>query len=715
MRKVWNIHGGVHPAENKHPSNQLPIVSAGIPKQLVFPLSQHIGTPASAIVVVGQKVLKGEMIAAAKGFVSVPVHASTSGEVLAIETRTIPHPSGLSAACIVIKPDGKDQWIEHSGTEDYTSIEKSELLNRIRESGIAGMGGAGFPAAVKLTTRDDQVIETLIINGTECEPYITADDRLMQERALEIIEGTKILQHLINPATETLIGVEDNKPEGIAALKKAAAGSNIEIVSFPTQYPSGGEKQLIQIVTGKEVPSGGLPAQVGVICQNVGTIVAIYRAIKFGEPLISRITTVTGFALEQQRNVEVLLGTPIHHLLTLCGFNERECSRLIIGGPMMGFTLESDDVPVVKTTNCILAPTVNEMPPPSPVQACIRCGMCEQACPVSLLPQQMYWFARGKEYDKLEAHNLMDCIECGACSYACPSNIPLVQYYRASKADIREHKQNATTAEQSKRRFEARKDRIERQQREKDAKRQARKAARAAEGSATGDKTDAIQAAIERAKAKKSALNPAPAAIEKAQAKRAGSAAQTPTKESLEQTLTTIEKRLATAKEKLQQAEQDHADNIDALRTGVEKTVAKYQQAKQALEQFIADNPAAATEPNPKKATTTHPAQLAIEGAPQKSVLAQPTPTGDAAQDAIARALAKRDAASNMTAEERLKNTVDSIGKRLDKTREKLAMAEADGDKNAAILAATAVKLDIKLADAKQAFDAYLHKKGKQN
>lgn len=773
MRKVWDIHGGIHPEQNKSQSNQTAIAQAGIPEQLVFPLSQHIGAPASAIVDVGQRVLKGQMIAAAKGFVSVPVHASTSGTVTAIEIRNIPHPSGMSAPCVIIEPDGKDQWIEHKGIEDYSSMEKTALLNLIRESGIAGMGGAGFPSAVKLSTRDDQPIETLILNGTECEPYITADDMLMRERAEEIIEGAKILRHLIGPSKETLIGVEDNKPEGIAALREAAQGSGIEVVPFPTKYPSGGEKQLIEILTGKQVPSGGLPAAVGVVCQNIGTTVAIYRAVCFGEPLISRITTVTGFACEQQRNYEVLLGTPVQHLLELCGFDDKQSSRLIMGGPMMGFSLQSLNVPVVKTTNCLLAPTPKELPTPPPAQACIRCGMCAEACPVSLLPQQMYWFARGKEYEKLEAHNLMDCIECGACSYACPSNIPLVQYYRASKADIRVQKQDAINAEHSKARFEARKERIERQDAEKEAKRAARKAAaeaRAADAASTG-KSDAIQAAVDRAKAKKATADPAQAAIEKAMAKRAGKISEeAPDQASLEQALAKLEKRLTAAQEKLQQAESEGSDTVDALRTGVEKTSEKHQQAKDKLEQFIASQ--AVSGSSTPAATSSDPAQLAIAKAQDKranqaqlnpeekarqaveslqqrlqkaqlkltkareendgnleifentvnsmqeklraaeehlSALSpaaedsNPVPSGDPAQDAIARALAKRAAASTMTEEEKLRNAVQSLEKRLSKTREKLAAAESAGDDTVSILTDSIAKLESKLSDAKAA------------
>jgi electron transport complex protein RnfC len=663
---VWDIHGGIHPEENKQQSNQQPISAAGIPEFLILPLSQHIGAPAEPIVNIGDHVLKGQCIATAKGFVSVPVHASSSGEVIAIEDRIIAHPSGMSAPCIVIKTDQQDQWIEHSGIEDYSSLEKKTLLNLIREAGIAGMGGAGFPAAVKLGVRDDQPIETLIINGTECEPYITSDDMLMRERAEQIIEGTKLLRHLINPSEATLIGVEDNKPEAIAALQKAAQGSGIEIVSFPTKYPSGGEKQLIQILTGKEVPAGGLPAQVGIVCQNVGSVVAIYRAITFGEPLISRITTITGEACEQQKNLEVLLGTPIEYLLQLCGFNAKNCSRLIMGGPMMGFTLESTEVPVVKTTNCILAPTAKEIAPPTPAQACIRCGLCAEACPASLLPQQLYWFARGKEYEKLEEHNLKDCIECGACSFVCPSNIPLVQYYRASKADIRQRDLEAKNAEHSKIRFEARQARIERLEAEKIAKREARKAAAQAKAAGASDdktaKVDAVQAAIERAKAK-----------------RAGNTDDKPSQASLEQALASVEKRLASAKEKLEQARQQNSDKLAAFETGVEKTEAKYQQAKQALEQFIAANPVKDTSATDSSDTSS-----------------------DAAQQAIARAQQKRATTTEISPQEKAQQAVSALQKRIEKAQQKLELAKAENSDKLAIFEDSVNGLKDKLTAAEQ-------------
>lgn len=668
MREVWNIHGGIHPAEQKDQSNKNPIVIAAMPDELVIPVLQHIGAPAAPVVQVGDRVLKGQLIAEAQSAVSVPVHSSSSGQVIAIEPRPVAHPSALNALCIVIKTDGKDQWIDCQGVEDYRQRDKSALLEIIRQAGIAGMGGAGFPSAVKLNTRSDQRIETLIINGTECEPYITADDRLMRERAEQVIAGATILSYIVDPSTETLIGVEDNKPEAIAALQRAAADSGIEIVSFPTKYPSGGEKQLIQILTGKEVPSQGLPADVGIVCQNVGTCVAIHEAITTGRPLISRITTVTGNACNTQQNFEVLLGTPVHHLLAQCGFEQSRCSRLVMGGPMMGFTLENTSVPVVKTTNCLLAPTTEELPAPPAPQACIRCGMCAEACPVKLLPQQLYWFARGKEYDKLQSHNLHDCIECGACSYVCPSNIPLVQYYRASKAAIRSQTEDHSKAEHSKQRFEARKQRLERLEQEKQQKRAERQAAAKARAKAGSDsKTDVIQAAIERAKAKKAAANPAQAAIEKAQQQRAQQTQLDPI-EKAQQSVDSFKKRLHNAQQKLAEATEGNDDKVEIFASAVEKMQAKLQQAEQQLAELTA---------NPRSSE-------------EKPV-----------DDIVARALAKREAARTMTDEQKLQNAVDSLTKRLEKAQQKLADAQQQDSEHIEILADSVDKLTKKLADAK--------------
>ncbi len=478
--KVWDIHGGIHPPEHKELSNRTPIQPAPLPKRLILPLAQHLGAPAEPCVTLGEHVLKGQQIAVASGFVSAALHAPTSGVVSFIGPQPYPHVSGMLANAIVIDSDGEDRWIELEPHPDYRALERPALLELIRRAGISGLGGAGFPTAVKLTPPPTQRIRTLIINGTECEPYITADDLLMREKAAELVAGIEILAHLIQPQ-DVLIGIEDNKPEAIAAVRAAIGERPFVLKVFPTKYPSGGEKQLIQILTGEEVPSGGLPADIGMLCQNVGTCVAIHDAVLLGKPLISRITTLTGEALARPMNVEALIGTPAGELLAFAGLEQNRLNRLIMGGPMMGFTLPSLDVPVIKTTNCLLASTLEELPPPPPALPCIRCGECAEACPVSLLPQQLHFFALGQEHEQLKAHHLFDCIECGACAYVCPSSIPLVQYYRAAKAEIRELEQKQQKAEHSKQRFELRQERLRRAEEQKEAERKARaeRAARA--------------------------------------------------------------------------------------------------------------------------------------------------------------------------------------------------------------------------------------------
>ena len=502
---IWDIPGGIHPAERKELSNRTPIQSAPLPKRLTLPLNQHIGAPAEPVVAVGERVLKGQLIAAANGFVSVPVHAPTSGTVSFIGPQPYPHVSGMLAPAIVIDSDGLDEWIELTPCADYRHLENSALLELIRQAGISGLGGAGFPTAVKLNARPTQKIHTLIINGTECEPYISADDLLMRERANEMISGIDILVQLIKP-DQVLIGIEDNKPEAIAAVRNALNERSYQLKVFPTKYPSGGEKQLIQILTGVEVPSGGLPADIGMLCQNVGTCVAIHDAVMHGKPLISRITTLTGEALARPMNVEVLLGTSAGELLEFAGLDRGKLNRLIMGGPMMGFTLPDFAVPVIKTTNCLLASTTAELPPPPPAMPCIRCGECADACPASLLPQQLHFFAIGQEHEQLKAHNLFDCIECGACAYVCPSSIPLVQYYRAAKGEIRDLEQKQLKAEQSKQRFELRQERLRRAEEQKEAERQAR-AAKAAQAKAAQAQATPAAASSDVAAAKPTGLS----------------------------------------------------------------------------------------------------------------------------------------------------------------------------------------------------------------
>lgn len=666
MRKLFTFHGGIHPPENKSQSLAQPIREAGIPSHLILPLSQHIGAPAKPVVTVGERVLKGQLLASARGTVSAAVHAPTSGVVEAIEDRQIAHPSGLTSMCIVLASDGKDEWITLAPTLNYLECQPEEIVARIQAAGIAGMGGAGFPTAAKVNTPPERKVETLIINGTECEPYITADDILMQERPQQIIAGVKILQHLLQPG-ETLIGIEDNKPEAIAALQTAAEGSDIEVVSFPTKYPSGGEKQLIEILTGKQVPSGGLPLDIGVICQNIGSVVAVEDAITLGQPLISRITTVTGEAVTSPGNFQVLLGTPMRFLLEQAGYLTEKNERLVMGGPMMGFAVPDLDVPIVKTTNCLLAPTPSELPNPAPAQACIRCGLCEQACPASLLPQQMFWFAQGKEFEKLEQHNLFDCIECGACSWVCPSNIPLVQYYRASKSEILFARQEHKKAEQSRIRFEARQQRLERGEAEKAAKRAARKQAaeqRARDTSATGQtgEDDPVQAAIDRAKAKKAAQQ------------AAGSSSESE-KQRLEDNVASIRQRLEKANQKLTQAEAENSEHVDALRSGVDKTRAKLEAAEQAL---------AALSPGDKDKVEAEPPV-------------------DAAAAAIAKAMAARTAKAELDPAEQAKEKLRALELRLQKTRDRLTQSRSEDadEKVIEALEASIHRLQDKITTAK--------------
>ena len=473
---TWPIHplrGGVHPPQHKSLSNQQPIQRAPLPKQLIVPLLQHLGSVTEARVNVGDYVLKGQLIADSTHLISAPVHAPSSGTVSFIGPQPYPHASGQLMDAIVIDTDGLDQWCALEALAHFQQASATELLEKIHQAGISGLGGGGFPTAVKLSPTSNQPIETLIINGAECEPYITADDVLMREKAPQLLLGIDILVQILQPEN-VLIAIEDNKPEAIAAVRGALQSRRYQVIAIPTVYPSGGERQLIEILTGQQVPSAQLPAQLGILCQNVGTAVAVHDAVIEGKPLISRITTLTGQALQKPMNVECLIGTPAIELLEFAGLQKAQMSRLIVGGPMMGFTLPALDAPIIKTSNCLLAATAQELPAPPPALPCIRCGDCAEVCPANLLPQQLHFYALGDDHPQLQAHNLFDCIECGACAYVCPSSIPLVQYYRAAKADIREQAQKLAKAEHAKQRFEFRQERLRLEEERKEAERQAR-------------------------------------------------------------------------------------------------------------------------------------------------------------------------------------------------------------------------------------------------
>ncbi|HDM8131552.1 TPA: electron transport complex subunit RsxC [Vibrio harveyi] len=581
---LWDFPGGVHPAENKKQSNKTELVHAAIPSEIVLPLKQHIGKAGNLLIAVGDTVLKGQQLTASDSGFTVPVHAPTSGQVTAIEPRTVAHPSGLSELCAVITPDGNDAWCEKTPVADYTQESADALIDVIRLAGISGMGGAGFPTAKKIQSGIART-EILIVNAAECEPYITADDKLMQEHADELIQGIEIVEYILKPKL-TIIGIEDNKPAAIKALEQAAMNKDIVIRVIPTKYPSGGEKQLIKILTNKEVPSGAIPADIGILVQNVGSLYSIKRAVIDGEPVVNRIVTLTGKTFKQPRNVWTLLGTPVQALLDEFGYKaDKKLQRLIMGGPMMGFTLPHAQVPITKTANCILAPKRREIASDQHEMECIRCSQCAEACPASLLPQQLQWYAKSQEYDKLEELNLKDCIECGACAFVCPSEIPLVQYYRQAKAEIRTRAQEAAAAERAKLRFEEKKARMEREKAERENRFKKAADDRRKDMKASGG-DDAIAAAIARVKAQKEnaeakaepAVKPAvAAAIAKAKAKQAAAAQSGAAEPDNSEMAKLREERKRIARERKAQKEQGDTseDNADDKKSAVAAAIAR--------------------------------------------------------------------------------------------------------------------------------------------
>ncbi|RUO49666.1 electron transport complex subunit RsxC [Pseudidiomarina donghaiensis] len=509
---IWTFPGGIHPPERKDRSNSTPIEVLPLAKQFIVPIKQHSGPVGDLLVAVGDNVKAGQPLTQVGINNALPVHAPTSGTVSAIGPGRIAHPSGLTDTVITIDADGNDEFYSFAPLADYTSLSRAELLDRIRQAGVAGLGGAGFPTAQKLALQ--RPLDYLIINGVECEPYISADDRLMREHAQTIIDGTEILLHIAG-CEKALIAIEANKPEAIAAFEALLPNyPQLALRVVPTKYPSGGEKQLIQLLTGRQVPSRGLPIDVGLVMQNVGTAYAVAQAVLNGKPLIERVVTVTGDNIAKPGNYWVRIGTTVAELLNQCGFepvaDSKQEQRVIMGGPMMGFTLPDLDVPVVKITNCILVPSNQELAPAAEEMNCIRCGACADVCPAQLLPQQMQWLAKAKDYDGLEQQNLFDCIECGACAYVCPSEIPLVHYYRKAKAEIRNIAREKAKAEVARERFEARQERLEREKQERLERHrkaaEARKKAQAEAVAQGGDNPqDAVQAAIARAKARKAA------------------------------------------------------------------------------------------------------------------------------------------------------------------------------------------------------------------
>ncbi|MXP52397.1 electron transport complex subunit RsxC [Pantoea sp. Seng] len=630
--KLWDFQGGIHPPEMKTQSNGTPLSQLPLPEQFIIPLKQHIGHEGEICVSPGDHVLRGQPLTFGSGRM-LPVHAPTSGTIEAIAPHMTAHPSGLSELCIFLRADGEDRWTTLDPQPDFRSLTREDVVKRIHEAGVAGLGGAGFPTATKLRG-GLRGVKTLIINAAECEPYITADDRLMQDCAAEVLEGCRILAWVLQ-AERVLIGIEDNKPEAIAALKQALGGDReLQLRVIPTKYPSGGAKQLTQILTGVEVPHGGRSTDIGVLMQNVGTAWAVKRAIIDGEPITERVVTLTGEAIAQPRNVWGRLGTPVSHLLHHVGFAPGSRQMVIMGGPLMGFTLPSLNVPLVKISNCILAPSASEMGNNEEEQSCIRCSACADACPAKLLPQQLFWYSQGGDHEKARAHNIDDCIECGACAYVCPSNIPLVQYYRQEKAELRAIDLEAKRTAEAKARFEARQARLEREKLAREARHEEAKQRVARSDQGERD------AAIARVKAR-AAKTPEQETAER-EARHAQALAQQAEKQSETQALSrqsgdprkaAVEAAIARAKAKksgVAVGEQPSeaagvapAAEADPRKAAVEAAIARAKAKKDA---------AAASEQNPETA----------DAAP----VAEVDPRKAAVEAAIARAKAKKAAAA---------------------------------------------------------------------
>nr|WP_283104242.1 electron transport complex subunit RsxC [Shewanella gelidimarina] len=501
---LWRSHGGIHPPELKTLSNKTAIADFPLAKQFVIPIPQ-VGDSALLSINAGERVLKGQALTTGTSFSHCPVHAPTSGTITAIKQMPSNHASGLPVLSCVLAADGQDEAIE-AITSDVSALDNQQILKKIQDAGIAGLGGAAFPTHIKLRPASD--IELVIINGIECEPYITSDDRLMQEHSDQILSGIAIIERLLTPK-RIIIAIEDNKPEASEAMQHSLnrselSSDQVRITKVPTKYPSGGEKQLIQILTGQEVPSGAIPAQLGMLVQNVGTAYAIQDAVINGKPLTSRVVTVTGLNSKNPGNYWMPIGTPIEHILHTNGFKgDLNQDKVIIGGPMMGHLLPDVAAPVLKGTNCVLLPSNEEIAEEQQEMPCIRCGECAVVCPALLLPQQLFWHAQAEEYDKAASFNLRDCIECGCCSYVCPSDIPLVEYYRVAKSALRTQSEEKKQADLAKQRFDARQQRLEDEKLARETK--AKEAAERRKNNMGSTDNNAVAEAMARIKAKKAA------------------------------------------------------------------------------------------------------------------------------------------------------------------------------------------------------------------
>jgi electron transport complex protein RnfC len=504
-RKTGGFDGGIVLAAHKTESMELR--TAALPERVILPLHQHFGAPAEPRVSVGQRVLRGEVVAEPAGYVSAALHASISGVVQAIEPRPVPHPSQWIADCIVIESDGEDRAIDfEAAAGDFQHMDPAEVRQRVRRAGIVGLGGAAFPTSVKLTARADSHVHTLILNGAECEPYISCDAALIRARPERIVRGAQIMLHALQ-VNECLIAIEADKPETADTLQAAldAAGDDrIELVRVPARYPEGGERQLIQVLTGQEVPYDGLPIDIGCVCQNVGTAAAVADALD-GRPLVSRIVTVTGPGVRSPGNVEVRIGTPIADLVAFCGGYAEDVQRLLMGGPMMGFALRTDEAPVVKATNCILGLTAASVRPQGDALPCIRCGECARACPARLLPQELHRQIRANALEEVQELHVFDCIECGCCDLVCPSHIPLVQSFRVAKSRLWAEERERQRRQVARLRFELRQ---ARQAAEQQAREERSSPPAPSADTAEDPRQQVIRDAVERTRARRAERDP---------------------------------------------------------------------------------------------------------------------------------------------------------------------------------------------------------------